>query len=165
MAGEEYDHKNKIYTGPLDYKKITRLVKRAYWIYHGQKNRNKVYYSTREFIYWWLINFKKKKWKRPHCGRIDHSKGYCLSNIIMQEQSENSKERNARRGNPCSTHRAVKAYTHSGKFIKEFKSKVAAAKYFNINEKTIYNHCEKVSKQFNNGPITKARKVTFQWAK
>ncbi len=140
------------------------LIERAHMIYYGQRSRNTVEYNRADFTYWWIGNYKKKKWKRPHCGRIDHSKGYSFGNIVMQEQADNNRERNERRGNPGKTHRAVKSYTHDGKFLKKFKSKREAAKHYGVNEKTIWNHCHQRSIKFHNGPIRETRKVTFKWA-
>lgn len=153
------------YTGSLKRGHVSYDVLRGIWIYDAQCKRNTVEYTKRAFLGWWLYHLKRKKWKRPHCARFDHDKGYSFDNMEMQEQAENNRERNARRGNPCNNHRAVVALTHSGEKLKEFKSKTEAAKFYGVSEKTVYNHCHRRTSNFNNGPISKAREVTFQWAK
>lgn len=154
----------KEYKGPLDPNKMKPEAKKAYEIWSQQVKRNTREYSSREFVAWWLQNIKKKKWKDPTCGRIDHSKGYSFDNIIMQERVDNIRERNTRLGNPGNRHRSVTSYTHQGRKLKTFKSKVEAAAYYKINVKTVYNHCMRRTKAFHNGPRSKAREVTFKWS-
>ncbi len=67
--------------------------------YYGKKGIT-VEYSSREFVGWWLLNLKKRKWKSPTVGRLDHSKGYYFENIEMQEALENTRERIRRCGRP-----------------------------------------------------------------
>lgn len=135
-------------------------------IWRGQRKANRIgnLYSHVDFIRWYIKEFSKKKWKRAHVARLDHSKPYSFENIEMQEQAENNRERNARRGNPCATHRPVKAFGTLTREIIYFASKREAAKYYGISEKTIYNHCMGRTKQhFKFGP-QKGVRVRFEWA-
>lgn len=153
----------ELYQGPLDPCKMGSEERKAYHIWGSQRGRNSRDYSSREFISWWLFNIAKKEWIDPTCGRIDHSKGYSFHNIEMQERVDNVKERNERLGNPGRSHKAVRSYTHGGKHLRSFRSKVEAAAFYKLDEKTIYNHCENKTKQHHTGPTTSARKVTFRW--
>jgi hypothetical protein len=56
--------------------------------------------DSRDFIGWFIAHYNSRSWKMASVGRIDHSRGYSLDNIEMQEMSENSKERIRRKGNP-----------------------------------------------------------------
>lgn len=155
------------YTGSLSPKKMTQKARRAYWIYDRQKRGRRAgnNYSAREFISWWLSNLKKKKWKQPQCGRIDHSKPYSFDNIVMQELNENLKERNARCGNPGKQHRAVQSFCIlTGKKLKKFRSKLEAARFYGCSDKTIYNHAMGKTKLFfKYGPKTALHFVSFRW--
>jgi len=154
----------RIYSGTLNPAKMTPEAKQAYEIWGSQKTRNSREYSSRKFVAWWLSNLKKKNWSHPQCGRIDHSKGYFFGNIQMEERSDNTKERNARRGNPSRSHKAVEAVHRKTGKIKRFKSKVEAATFYSVSEKTVYNHCHGKSLNFVNGPLSSAREVRFRWA-
>ncbi len=149
--------------GSLRIKDLCRIGKKAYFIYHNQKAREGVEYSFLDFHSWYLKNFKRKKWKRAHVGRINHDAPYSFSNIEMVEQRENNQERNSRCGNPGRSHKAVIAVELSGK-TRMFKSKVEAAKFYGIDVKTVYNKCVGASPAFaKDGPRTNARGVTFKW--
>lgn len=93
---------------------MEREAKRAYISWMGQRRRCynpknsrypwygakgiEVQYTAREFIAWWLHEIKRKKrWKRPSCGRIDHEKNYTLDNIELVECADNSREARARK--------------------------------------------------------------------
>lgn len=70
---------------------------------------------------------------RPTTGRIDHGGNYCFENIILQSNSDNSKEVHERRPGIRRHHKTVSAYSISDwKFIKEFPSIVIAAEYFDV---------------------------------
>lgn len=157
----------QLYEGPLDLKKMSKKVQKAYWIWAAQNvpGRSKNNYSSREFIGWWLHNLKKKKWKDPTCGRIDHAQGYFFGNIVMQERGDNTKERNARLGNPCRTHHPVLAVVESGEKVR-FVSQATASAALNISVRTIYNHCTGRTKNPGKyGPkINKNGVVRFEWA-
>lgn len=90
------------YKGSLNHRlKLPPLVLKAYQSYKNQKprcsNKNvrsfrdygakkiKVEYSCREFIAWYLRELKKKTYKDPVIGRIDHSKNYDFDNIMIDE--------------------------------------------------------------------------------
>ena len=89
------------YEGPLGRPKMSYEAQRGYDSFYQQKKRSKVFYTPRQFVHWWLENIKTRShWEQPTCGRIDHSKWYSFDNIVMQEQSENTAERNSRHGNP-----------------------------------------------------------------
>lgn len=152
----------------VNFKGMSALERRAYYIWLNQKNREGVAYALSDFTLWYLKNISQKEWVRPHVGRIDHSKGYSFLNIVMQEQADNNRERNNRRGNPGRMHRRVFAISILTGGKREFPSKVAAARYFGISEKTVYNHCEGRTKQyFKFGNKTKNRhlKIRFEWVK
>ncbi len=99
----------KKYTGPIGNRKtMSPAVAKAYqsWLDQRKRCNNKnsmsyrwygakgiqVEYSSREFTSWYLEQFKKRDWKQPTVGRIDHSKNYSFDNIEMQERSDNSSE-------------------------------------------------------------------------
>lgn len=101
----------KIYEGPLSCDRKVKMepeARRAYFIYRrmvircsNPKVKEFKYYGAkgikvnipvREFIGWWLLNIRKKEWKRPSVGRIDHSGNYEFGNIEMQELSDNIAE-------------------------------------------------------------------------
>lgn len=151
-------------------------LRKAYYVYFGQKNRcynkNNIYYkwyggrgiqvkySTREFLGWWK-NQPVSQFKKPSCGRINNDGHYEFGNIRIEELSDNIKERNKRRGNPGKRHRKVRAYFFNREL--DFNSKLEAAKFFNVSEKTVFNHCEKKTKcPFKFGPRHKI-KPRFQW--
>ena len=53
----------------------------------------RVEYSLRQFVGWYLEMYQNGNFKKPVTSRIDHSKSYRFDNILLQESSENSKER------------------------------------------------------------------------
>lgn len=161
-----WNHKSKMYVGTSYWNRLSPEIKRAWSIYYKQKDRSGVCYSLREFLYWYIFHPKRKKLILPNVARFDHAKPYSWDNIELQEQVENVRERNSRCGNPGKTHRSVVAFDLvSGKKIKEFPTKKAAARYFGVSEKTVYNHCQKRTKQFFKfGPkFGLDRKFTFTW--
>lgn len=161
-----WDHQNKKYVGTSYWQLLSPEIKRAWSIYYKQKKRSGVCYSLREFLYWYILHPKRKKLKLPNVARFNHDKPYSWDNIEIQEQSENVIERNSRCGNPGKSHRAVIAIDLvSGRKIKEFTTKQDAAKHFGVSEKTVYNHCQKRTKQFFKfGPkFGLDRKFTFVW--
>jgi hypothetical protein len=157
------------YAGPLDYRYMTKWVRKAHQSWSQQRQRAKSQpwtcdYTSREFIGWWLREMKKKpKWKCPTVSRKDHNKGYCFSNIRLEEKRDNIKERNSRCGNPGKSHRSVVSISlATGKTLRRFPSKVAAAEHYGISEKTVYNHCVgRTKRPFKFGP--KTGEVKFQW--
>lgn len=152
------------YEGPLGRPKMSYEAQRGYDSFYQQKKRSKVFYTPRQFVHWWLENIKTRShWEQPTCGRIDHSKWYSFDNIVMQEQSENTAERNSRHGNPGRKHRAVKAICEG--IEKTFISKREAAEYYGVSEKTVYNHCQgRTTQHFRFGIGVKGKKaVVFEW--
>lgn len=159
-----FDHKNFLYIGPYAPADMLPDVKKAHHIYYGQRSRIGAKYSVREFIYWWVKHPKRKTLKEPNVARRDHNKPYSWDNIMLQEKSENMKERNTRCGNPCSTHRAVRVVDiETNQIMGYFNTKKEAAKRFGVSEKTIYNHATGITKKpFMFGPHT-GRGFRFQW--
>jgi hypothetical protein len=147
--------------------KLTGLERKAYIIWAHQKYTKGVEYSCRDFIDWYVKEFKKKKWKRANVARFDHDKPYSFDNVELQEQLENCRERNERRGNPCRSHKKVDVITFDGKFISQFSSKIEAARFYGISEKTVYNHCQGRTKQFfkfGGGKLSQ-HLIRFQWSR
>jgi hypothetical protein len=50
-------------------------------------------YTLKEFTEWFIENYKEFPGQKSSVGRIDHSKGYSLSNIRFESLAENSMER------------------------------------------------------------------------
>ena len=168
MKEKFWDHTKKLYIGPHDRTIIKTVdgICQPYRAFYNQKRRTGVLYSFRELIYWYYFHPMRGKLVSPHIARIDHSKKYSLDNIILQEASENVKERNYRRGLPGKTHKKVVALDlQTREKIKEFNSIRKAAEYFRVNPCTITNHCNKVSNlkyaHFSKNPPY--RKITFIW--
>jgi hypothetical protein len=156
----------KEYQGALDLRRgyMTKLARRAYWIWLNQKAREGVLYTSRQFIFWYLKEYRKKRWVRAHVGRRDHSKPYSFDNVDMIEQAENNRERNARCGNPGKMHKKVKSFDKKGRFLRQFRSKVEAARFYGLSEKSVYNKCEKITADFSlSGPPSILREITFRW--
>lgn len=140
-----------------------KLAAKAHWIWLGQRKRAGAAYTRAEFTAWYVREFTKKKWKRPHVARFDHARPYSFDNIEMQEQTENNRERNARCGNPCRTHRAVKATEPKGK-VRFFTTMQAAADFYGLDRKTVWNYCAKRTKNAGKFGPTKSRVgVVFVW--
>lgn len=152
------------YDGPIWLEKMPKEVRRAYSSWSNQRSKCnskknpdykyyggkgiRVEYDSSEFIGWWLDNIKKRKWKDPTVGRIDHDKNYCFENIEMQERSDNSMERYVRHGVVFDCSKPVLALK-DGKIIKRFKSASAAADHFDKPNSTIVRIC--------NGQLNKIR--------
>ena len=157
------------YSGTLNPKKMTDEVRRAYYSWGSQlirarKNGLTREYSPRQFIAWWLLEISKRPaWHKPTCGRKDHAKGYYFGNIRLEEQSENTAERNERRGNPGKTRAVDSICLYTGEIIGRFPSKKEAAYAHGVSEKTVYNHCiGKTKSFFKFGPSHNAP-VRFKW--
>lgn len=104
------------YEGTLNTRnaEMDPLAKRAFGIWLAQvrrcSNANcktfktygangiRVEYGNRDFIGWWINEFKGRRWTRPSVGRIDHSRNYSFDNIEMVEHSENAREMYQRTG-------------------------------------------------------------------
>jgi hypothetical protein len=128
------------------------LVRRAYGIWNSQKQRceNKrsksyknygaigirVEYSAREFIWWWLNEFKNKRPKHPSVGRIDHSKNYSFNNIEMVEHHDNAREMYYRTGGNGQADRIPIVLVNDHEMV-VFSSSKLAAKFANVSEPMI----------------------------
>lgn len=87
--------------------------------------------DSRVFIAWYLRQHKKRKtWRRPTVGRLDHTKGYFFGNIELQEASENTAERNAR----YTKHLLV---MRGDSFVGLYKSVTSAAKSLGVSQNNI----------------------------
>lgn len=143
-----------IYEGTLNTrsKKMSALAKRAQGIFNAQrqrcsnKNNNsyktygakgiRVEYGPREFIGWWLAEYKKKKWHMASVGRIDHSKNYSFDNIEMVEQADNALEMYERTGgNKAVTKTPVVLFTETE--CHAFSSSALAAKFARVTPSLI----------------------------
>lgn len=151
----------KTYDGPLDFRTMSKEVKRAYvsWANQCSKCNNpknpdykyyggkgiRVEYSSREFVSWWLFNINGREFKKPTTGRVDHDKSYSFDNIEIQEQSENSKERQRRLGPGIATYGKTKprktAAFKNGVKIREFSSASEAARFYKKPDSTIARIC------------------------
>jgi hypothetical protein len=145
---------------------LSKLELNAYHVWCNQRRREGVKYGVNEFIARYCQEYKKRKWRRAHVGRKDHDAPYSFSNVEMQEQAENNRERNQRRGNPSKSHRPVIAVDRTGKVLRKFKSKTEAAKFYGVDTKSIYNKCNRATADFPRlgGPRSILREITFRWA-
>ena len=101
----------------------------------------KVRYSSEEFVAWYLLEYvKRENWKRPQCGRIDHSRDYTLDNIELVECSDNVRERNQRLGNPCPSKRIGFRHIETGE-ERWFPSKREAARSLGVSRQLIKYQC------------------------
>jgi hypothetical protein len=131
------------YDGPIligRNKFPSKEVRQAYFSWRDQRLRAERGYGSREFIGWWLSNLKNRRWKSPQCGRINHSLGYYFGNIVMQDRLVNNRERLDRCGHPSNVQRKpIASYNLStGKIIKRFLSHRSAARYYRINQATVW---------------------------
>lgn len=153
---DQRDEFMKIYKGILDPNKMNIIARKAYISYTNQKSKCenvnnpdykyygkkkiKVIYKRREFIAWYMENYKKRKWIDPTTGRIDHDKDYSFDNIKMQERKDNSQERIDRLG-PYLNEKKVIVYKNN-KLVKKFKSLTQAALYYDLNISTVVRICQ-----------------------
>ncbi len=140
----------KEYLGPLHNPNDMELgpIKDAYVSYREQrtrcynKNREKfkhygaigieVKYTSRQFIAWWLENIKSFTGTKPTIGRKDHAGHYEFGNIIIQDRSENSIERN-NRVPPHFKAKPITILNPKTNRLKKFKSRNEAARFLNIH--------------------------------
>ena len=112
--------------------------KDARYPYYGAKGI-KVFYSSREFISWWLEGLKKNNLNGTVvCGRIDHSKGYSFDNIRLETQRSNVLEC-ASRG-VCNV--KVNLVSETGIVLKKFSSVKEAAAYAKVGSNSIVQVCK-----------------------
>lgn len=140
----------RIYEGPLKNPNDmpSGPVKDAYISWREQrtrcynKNRSKyknygakgieVKYSSREFIGWWLSEIENFKGKKPTIGRIDHDGHYEFGNVVIQDLSENSSERNQRVPPPISPKVTILTNKETGEEL-FFKSRNSAANFLGVS--------------------------------
>ena len=89
------------------------------------------------FNEWAASNYSKDK--VPSCDRIDDYKGYSLDNIRLVTWAENDRKHHENRiaGVNNKTNKAIKQYSMSGEFIKEFYSVRQAYRETLINPASI----------------------------
>ena len=96
------------YSGPMQYHLMDKVALKGFRSWDKQRSRCnnpnhggyknyggkgiKVHYSARDFVGWWIENFKTFKGDSATVGRIDHDDDYRFDNIIIQSRSDNSKE-------------------------------------------------------------------------
>lgn len=87
----------------------------------------KVYYTWHEFLAWWREN--EDGFINPSCGRIDHTKGYSLDNIRMEEYADNVQEAQTRkRKNVVVTFESISAASISLGIDKRWLSNICRGK-------------------------------------
>lgn len=141
-----------IYKGPITYSKMPDHLIRAAKSYYSQIHRCtnpkcssypkyggkgiRVRYSVREFIGWWDREYQKKQsWKCATLSRVDHDKDYDFSNIVLEEKSKNTTERNKRVKN-SSLRKKVKSVDRDGN-IKIFNSVYKAYCYHSVPRRSL----------------------------
>lgn len=168
-----------LYTGSLNTRLMSSVVRRAYWVWaiqgarcYNPKNDHYPFYgargvrrlySSRDFIGWFLHNLKKFKGHRPSINRINNDGNYEFGNIEIVSLSDNIKERNDRRGNPGRSHKKVYSVNLDTGKRRLFSSKIEAALEYGINPKTVYNHCQGKTKQFFKFGRRVGVRYTFKW--
>ena len=142
------------YLGPISAAKLNPIQNQALTVIRDQNQRCynpshpnypqygalgiRVEYTTRQFIAWYEKEYSKRPhWNKASCGRIDHTKNYSLDNIQLMEQSENSKERIRRCGNP-SKRIAVEFKNVLTGEVRQFSSKSEAARHFKLHPSLFY---------------------------
>lgn len=142
------------YKGPLNPAKLNPIQNKAVNTIRDQNSRCynpnhknysqygalgiRVEYTTRQFIAWYEREYNKRPhWNKASCGRIDHTKNYSLDNIELIEQSENSRERMARCGNPVKTTPVEFKNVLTGE-VRQFKSKAEASRLLGIPKSSFY---------------------------
>lgn len=146
---ENMNHQLKEYSGRLVsyigfY--ISPVITKGLSSYNNMKSRCKsnikykglsVSMTSRQFLYWWVIQNRFFIMDEPSIGRIDHSCGYCFENMRLESLSDNGKEVRNRTGS------RVKPY--SVKMIKNEEhlaiasSLRQAANYSKMDLKSIQN--------------------------
>lgn len=155
------------YEGPLDYRKMTGDVKKAYHTWAGQRDRCnnprnvryrsygfkgiRVQYGSREFIAWYLSQEIRTSMAEPTVGRLDHDKDYTLDNIRIEEMSENSADGlsryRAKPGPKPKTFTKVELFCRCcDESIRVFKSVNECAEFLGIDRTNISTHIAKGSR-------------------
>lgn len=114
--------------------------------------------DSRDFIGWYIAHYHSRTWKIPSVGRIDHSRGYSLDNIEMQEMSDNAKERISRKGNPSKNPpRPIYLLNDNNEPLRLFPSSYDAARFLGIGKSTPSESAKRKT-------WTKRTKYRFAWA-
>jgi hypothetical protein len=103
--------------------------KHPYYKYYGAKGI-RVEYDTREFIGWYIEEYKTFEGTDPTIGRIDHSKSYTLDNIRFESREDNSLESIHRNGKFKNVWKAQQKEV----YIIEVKTKRCVARVDSIKE-------------------------------
>lgn len=162
------DHDKKEFTGSLSNwespnKQTDNFIRNGIARYKSARNRCygsderyksykglEVEFTSRQFLYWWIIQHRFFKLKKPSLGRIDHSKNYSLDNIVLQEHSENSIEARERTKSSPWKSRPINVY-YKGINVAIGKSFTQIAKLIGCHENSIKRSCTdgfKVKKQW-----------------
>lgn len=154
---------SEVYLGPLNILKMSAVQARAYRSWKDQQQRcgnpnNSRYYcygalgirrvyTSREFIGWYESAYRKvpPTWQRVQCGRIDHAGDYRLGNVQLEACSDNTRDRNARNGNPTYSKTLTAKNTQSGE-IRVFESKRVAARELGVSRRAIRNQLSRKGK-------------------
>lgn len=110
-----------------------------YYKYYGAKGI-RVEYDTREFMGWYIAEYKKYQGSNPTIGRIDHSKNYTFDNIHFESREENSGESRTRNG---ADHIKIPVYVidrKSGKCVGSAPSIMEASDLTGVSIMTISRH-------------------------
>ena len=116
-----------------------------YYKYYGAKGI-RVEYGTREFIGWYIENFKNFKGENPTVGRKDHSKNYRFDNIRFESREENSAESCRRNGHWGGKSKAIKVF-ENGMRIATAESIIDAAVMTGMSVSTISRHINGAAKR------------------
>lgn len=125
------------YSGQVD--RCTNKKNKRYYRY-GLRGI-KVLYTRHQFIDWWLHNIKSFKGKIPTVGRIDHDGNYEFSNIILEDKSENSRERAFRLGGIQKIKSVALVNPVKRIILSEFKSGSEAAKLESTPQVNVSRSC------------------------
>ncbi len=171
------------YTGPLhvNVKYMTKRAMRAYkcWLQQNQRCTNPnnpkfryyggkgivVEYSSRDFVSWYLSEWKRLGIKKPSIGRVDHNKNYCFNNVILESVSDNSKENVKRNGLPSDhVKRSVLSYDlKTGQILNKYSSLTDAAEASGVSPQRVYYACKRYGAKRirNRSPV---REFSFKYA-
>lgn len=146
----------KPYTGVLSVEpnKMNALSFRAYTSYRAQKSRCyykknnsykhwgakkiKVKYNSRDFIGWYIHEYKKHNYKKNDdivVSRKDHNKNYDFNNIFLSKRSENSREETKR--NRLKKSRIIDIYDKQNNYMGRAVGSIEASNITGINKGNI----------------------------
>lgn len=156
------NHDTKTYDGQMERRKNNKvycdnpMFKRSIAAYSNIKRRIKsdssykglsFEISRRELTYWFIVQHRFFKLKSPSVGRIDHSKGYTIDNIKLEELSDNTKEMCERVGprGPMKP-RKVNIFSKKGDLIAVARSSIQASYCTGTNQGCVSAVCRGVKK-------------------